>query len=310
MTPTTRETNGIAEERRERAAFRASRNAFRLLPTLFTMGNLMAGFSAIYFAAKPSDISSVAGLSTLTIAGLLIFIGMLFDTVDGTLARLTNSTSDLGAQLDSLADVVTCGVAPAFIMLRLVGTWLHDGQPGMLLGPERGDVLGRLVWGAAIVYVCCTALRLARFNVETISDEWQDHLYFRGLPSPGAAGVVASLVLLHEHWMAVPATTSDIAVKLAYATALLIPVISITCAIAMVTSLPYAHVINRSARDARSAASIAKLLIPMALAIWWLQETLAAVFTIYALSAPITALRQKMRSTKRTIRDTLTDSHD
>ncbi|MCA9296207.1 MAG: CDP-alcohol phosphatidyltransferase family protein, partial [Phycisphaerales bacterium] len=113
MTRTTRETNGIAEERRERASIRASRNAFRLLPTLFTMGNLMAGFSAIYFAAKPSDVSSVAGLSTLTIAGLLIFIGMLFDSVDGTLARLTNSTSDLGAQLDSLADVVTCGVAPA-----------------------------------------------------------------------------------------------------------------------------------------------------------------------------------------------------
>ncbi|NDG64202.1 MAG: hypothetical protein EBY29_12185, partial [Planctomycetes bacterium] len=104
---------------------RASRHRRRLkavsvIPTLLTLGNLICGFAAIHYASKPIGASNVLGWSTLTIAGTLVFLGMLFDGLDGFAARLTRSASEFGAQLDSMADMVTFGVAPAFMVLRLV----------------------------------------------------------------------------------------------------------------------------------------------------------------------------------------------
>ena len=99
------------------------------LPTLMTLGNLLCGFAAIHYASKPVEITSIFGWSSLTVAGLLIFLGMFFDSIDGTIARLTKSTSEVGAALDSLADVVTFGVAPAVMMLRLT-TYYYYGRRG------------------------------------------------------------------------------------------------------------------------------------------------------------------------------------
>ena len=82
-------------------------------PLLFTIGNLVAGFAAIHYAYKGSDWQGPWGWSSMTMAGALIFLGMLFDSFDGAIARLTDTVSELGASLDSLADLVTCGVAPA-----------------------------------------------------------------------------------------------------------------------------------------------------------------------------------------------------
>jgi len=126
------------------------------------------------FAGFYSIIASING--DFILAAISIMVAMLWDALDGRVARLTNTQSDFGAQYDSLADLVSFGVAPAL----LVYEWsLSD--------------LGRIGWLAAFIFLACAALRLARFNTQVgISDK----RYFQGLPSPAAAGVIASMIWL------------------------------------------------------------------------------------------------------------------
>ena len=158
-----------------------------VLPTMLTLGNAACGFGAITFAAKlgPTDLTVAAGGGLFAsnpsmVAALLVFLGMLFDMLDGSAARLTKQTSEMGAQLDSLCDAVTFGVAPAFLMLQFVTRELTDVS-GLSFHP-------RLLWTIAALYTVCAILRLARFNVET--EEEDSHEEFSGLPSPAAAGAV------------------------------------------------------------------------------------------------------------------------
>ena len=266
------------------------------MPVLVTLGNLIAGFAAIHYAAKPIDSSGPWGWSSLTVAGALVFVGLFLDAIDGSIARLTDSASDIGGQLDSLADLVTFGVAPAFMMLRLVSTYVGPEGASTILGPEADNSLAKLLWGAAAVYVCCTALRLARFNVEMPSATVEDHLVFRGLPSPGAAGTVASLIVLHQHWLAgTTGVAADVSPAFARWTSFGIPLVTLLCAVAMVSSLPYVHVINRYVRGRRSFAYVARLVIPLVFALWWFQEILALAFTVYAFSSPVRLLPARFR---------------
>ncbi len=124
-----------------------------VLPTLCTLGNLVAGFAAIHYAAQDPTVRLLGGWSPLSLAGALIFLGIFLDAIDGSLARLTRSSSDLGAQLDSLADMVTFGIAPAFMTLRLV--IIHLQSDGWIIGPEADTVLGRIIWGAARALRLC-----------------------------------------------------------------------------------------------------------------------------------------------------------
>jgi len=137
-----------------------------LLPSILTTFGMFAGFYSI--------IASING--DFTLAAISIMVAMLWDALDGRVARLMNTQSDFGAQYDSLADLVSFGVAPAL----LVYEWsLSD--------------LGRIGWLAAFIFLACAALRLARFNTQVgISDK----RYFQGLPSPAAAGVIASMIWL------------------------------------------------------------------------------------------------------------------
>ena len=135
-----------------------------LLPNLFTTAALFCGFYAI--------ISSING--KFEIAAIAIFIAMVLDGVDGRVARLTNTESDFGAEYDSLADMVSFGLAPALI----VYLWSLSN-------------LGKLGWVVSFVYVACAALRLARFNTQA---SHSDKRYFQGLASPAAAAVVAGLI--------------------------------------------------------------------------------------------------------------------
>jgi CDP-diacylglycerol---serine O-phosphatidyltransferase len=139
-----------------------------LLPGLLTTGNLLAGFYSIVLSLD----------GRYQWAALALFVGMVMDMLDGKVARLTRTTTQFGIEFDSLADVVSFGVAPALLLYA----WAL--QP-----------LGRVGAGAAFLYVICGALRLARFNVLT---GITDRRYFIGLPIPGAAGVVASTVLFFE----------------------------------------------------------------------------------------------------------------
>lgn len=135
-----------------------------LLPNLFTLSALFFGFYAVIAAMK--------GL--FEPAAIAVFVAMVMDTLDGRIARLTNTQTEFGAQLDSLSDLVSFGVAPAII---LYASGLHR--------------LGKAGWLITFVYVACVALRLARFNVQ---HNTLDKRYFRGLPCPTAAAVVVSLI--------------------------------------------------------------------------------------------------------------------
>lgn len=137
-----------------------------LLPSLLTTGNLFCGFFAMVLTVD----------GRYTEATLAVFVAMLMDMLDGRVARLMRATSQFGVEYDSLADVVSFGVAPAFLLYSFA---LHD--------------LGRPAWFAAFLFVICGALRLARFNVVTASS---DKRYFIGLPIPAAAAVACSLVIL------------------------------------------------------------------------------------------------------------------
>ncbi len=267
-----------------------------VMPTAVTLANLVAGFTAIHYAAKPEDFTGPWGWSSLSVAGALVFMGMFFDAVDGSVARITRSFSDMGAQLDSLADLVTFGVAPAFMMMRLLSHYVGAEGTTPILGPEADNAFAKVLWGVAAVYVCCTTLRLARFNVETPSAKKEDHLVFRGLPSPGAAGAVASLIVLHEHYTA---EMQDISLYFARWTAFGIPVVVLLCAVAMVSSIPYVHFVNRYLRGRRSFAFIARAVVPICLLLWFFQEMLAGVFTFYAIYSPLRMTISRIRRRRK-----------
>lgn len=142
------------------------RRGIYLLPSLLTTGNLLCGFLAIILAAD----------GRYTDAAIAIFVAMVLDALDGKVARLTNTTTQFGVEFDSLADIVSFGVAPAFMLYAFA------------LGR-----LGRAAWLGAFLFVICGALRLARFNVHS---GVSDRRYFVGLPIPAAAGIVASVMFL------------------------------------------------------------------------------------------------------------------
>jgi CDP-diacylglycerol--serine O-phosphatidyltransferase len=235
-------------------------------PTLVTMGNLLAGAIAIaHLVDAASTLDPVRREVLWERAAWLVFAGMLCDALDGRVARLTNTSSPFGAELDSLADVVTFGLVPAI----LARTLLIDTFP---LLPTK------LITTLCVVYVMGAALRLARYNVESArtTDTGERHvtLIFRGLPSPAAAGVIASLVLLrHEyglHWMDWVAL---------FATPLL--------GFLMISRMPYSHVLNRWLDGGRPLLSIVLLGIAVLLVVMYFHATVAAAFFLYALLGPV-----------------------
>lgn len=279
--PSTAEPNGFKRRRRYRAL-----PPMAVLPTLLTLGNLVAGFAAIYYASRSHETFPLPwGWSALTFAGVLVFVGMLLDAVDGSVARLTRSFSDIGAQLDSFADLITFGVAPAFLALRLVGSYFRDAGV-TIVGPEADHALGRIVWAIAAIYLCCAALRLARYNVEASAEQHSDSRDFRGLPSPGAAGAVVSLIILHQHILA-QESYGAVGADLGQWSSLGIPAVMLLCAVGMVSRIRYIHFANQFLRGTRSFPVMVRVLVLLLLAIWWPQEVMAFAFTAYVLSGPV-----------------------
>ncbi|KAF1708892.1 CDP-diacylglycerol--serine O-phosphatidyltransferase [Pseudoxanthomonas kalamensis DSM 18571] len=143
-----------------------------LLPNLFTTAGLFAGFYAIIAAAN----------SQFVHAAVAVFIAGLADGIDGRVARLTGTSSEFGVQYDSLADLVSFGMAPALVMYH----WSLSALK------FDGSVMGRVGWAVAFLYAACAALRLARFNTQVgvVDKRW-----FIGLASPASAGLMMSFVL-------------------------------------------------------------------------------------------------------------------
>lgn len=259
-----------------------------VLPSLITLLNAVCGFAAIHFTARgmtePDRLwLERPELTYFAAAGWMIFLAMVADGVDGFLARMTRGTSGFGGQLDSIADMVSFGVAPAFLMLRVVESGLKElVRP---VSPIFGSIPGKLLWLTAAVYVCCAALRLARFNVEHESHETA-HSTFSGLPTPGAAGVIASLVLLFGEVQLVK-DTSRVAHILSEVIIYLLPLISVIIGLLMVSRLPYIHVINRYAKGRRPLGYLVRAVFMTIFLIWKPEVTLTIAFVVYAGSSGI-----------------------
>ena len=234
-----------------------------VLPTMFTLGNLVCGFFAIVVAARidvpnptlanPSDPTNVM------ISGWLIFLAMAFDALDGQLARLSRTNSDFGMQLDSLCDLVTFGVAPGFLLVKMC--------------PDFTYIHRETVWVIAAAFAACAALRLARFNIETPGEN--DHLTFSGLPSPAAAATIASFGIMFytlriEHQHLDMAALADRILQAS------LPYLALLMAFLMVSRIPYPHLINQVLRGHRSFGHIVLLLF-----------ALVAVMAIRGYSVPI-----------------------
>ena len=270
--------------RRRRRARGVTAKTIAVLPTMFTLANLLCGFLAIFVASRPIDTKMMlVDWTPLTCAALLVFLGLLCDALDGRVARLTRSTSDLGEQLDSMADMVSFGVAPAFILVQIIGV---QAPFFSVSGDTFYDRLGLAIAG---IYVACAGLRLARFNIEKSDDETAGgHLYFAGLPSPGAAGAVAGLALLHQNiW-------DDNRLSLgADAAAYVMLAASLLCAVAMVSRFRYVHLANRYLRGKAPFPAVVAGVIVLLLLLVWPQPAIAGGFVAYAVSGPLLSLARR-----------------
>lgn len=245
--------------------------AIAVLPTLFTLGNLICGFFAIVVLArieKPTDatqfepaakiefkmqsakeisksardlIASDDPTHNLMLCGALILLAMIFDAVDGQVARITRGQSDFGAQLDSLCDLVSFGLAPAILLVKMC--------------PQFTNLHNDAIWMIAAVFACCAALRLARFNVETDDDD--DHTMFAGLPTPAAAATIASFAMLSYFLRNESANLTNENFKMYdWWMQRIVPFFAIVIAVLMVSRVPYPHPLTQFVRGQRSFAHL------------------------------------------------------
>jgi CDP-diacylglycerol--serine O-phosphatidyltransferase len=171
---------------------RRPRRAAYALPTLFTAGNIFLGFIAILRAfqgAMGANAGNLGPNHNFEVAALAIGVAVVLDGLDGRIARMTNTVSDFGREMDSLADVVAFGIAPAV----LAYAWGVQFVPAVVKNLDH-----RIGYFVSFVYLLCGAARLARFNVQTNpipkNPGRPDRKYFIGLPIPAAAAIVASIV--------------------------------------------------------------------------------------------------------------------
>jgi CDP-diacylglycerol--serine O-phosphatidyltransferase len=196
-------------------------------PTLMSLGNGLCGLASIALA---TSVAATAGeLRPVALAGVLILAAMLFDMLDGRLARLTGRTSRFGVELDSLCDMVSFGVAPVFLMLA-TATFGHSV----------------LLWVVGGLYTACAAIRLARFNAEHDGSKSAE---FRGLPSPAAAGVVASVAITLPALTRLAESADGVWAQVASGHLLrfstnALPLAMIVVALLMVSKVPYPHLLE------------------------------------------------------------------
>lgn len=234
------------------------RRGIYLLPNLFTTGALFSGFYAI--------VSGMHG--KFEIAAVAIFVAMIFDGLDGRIARLTNTQSKFGAEYDSLSDMVSFGVAPALVMF----SWSLNE-------------LGKFGWAVAFIYVACAALRLARFNTQI---ETADKNYFSGLASPAAAAVVAGTVWVcaEEGW---------VDGQLPIGMSMLAGILTAAVGFLMISSIKYHSFKGLNLRGRVPFVVLLAVVVGFGIFMIGQERALLFGFLVYALSGPASIFYKKMR---------------
>jgi CDP-diacylglycerol--serine O-phosphatidyltransferase len=228
------------------------------LPSMVTLGNAGAGFIACAFAL----------LDRPELASLTILAAVLMDSLDGALARSLRAESQLGGELDSLADVISFGVAPAL----LTGSILPEGTPG-------------LVWLVIAVYPLCATWRLARYNAAQ-SEEGSGHGAFTGLPSTGAGAAAATGALLYLRLAetGIPCSPS------------LLPTVMVALGALMVSRLPYQHASVLLGKLHLSGATLLAGVFVIGSVLWNHEYMFGALTWGYVVSAPVLTATHKIRT--------------
>jgi len=259
------------------------RRGVYILPSLFTVGTLVCGYFALLSTLKgiqllAAGLGSGISASPFDDAAKAIGWAIVFDGLDGRVARLTNSTSAFGREFDSLADVITFGVAPALLAYAWGVRAVDD-----IYGTKIIHFLRDAGWVITFAYAICGAARLARFNIDTVKPTG-DRRYFVGMPIPGAAGVVAAVV----HWGKDPLT------NWIYGGAWLLLVLLL--AFLMVSRVRYYSFKTLDLRRRRPYFAI--ILIGLVVwAIWWFsEEVLLAMALTYLISGLLLRLSSRLRS--------------
>ena len=229
-----------------------------ILPSLFTTGNLAFGFVSIVFSLR----------SDFAMAAWCIIVSIGLDMVDGRVARWTKSTSRFGVELDSLADLVSFGVAPAVLMYQMVLYTMH--KPGLAI---------------ALFFVIASALRLAKYNVKAQDGESSGD--FSGLPTPAAAGIIASFVLSYE----LLAQSQEITVKTIpmlmkrmpffFKT---IPLLMVLVSFLMISNVPYFGFKKSKMNRPKSLQLLILIVITILLIVTYPQNSIFLIFMLYLLS--------------------------
>jgi CDP-diacylglycerol---serine O-phosphatidyltransferase len=264
------------------AGDRQAVNRIPVLPTLLTLGNGLCGFAAIAYASK-IRLDGSMGTDQIDyyfmLSGALILIAMVFDLLDGYVARLSRTASEFGGQLDSLCDAISFGAAPAFLLLRLGQEW--NDRP----------IIAKAVAVIAAFYMACAVLRLARFNIEN-TPEAGSHKRFKGLPSPAAAGCIVSLVVLRSDmasWTGLDAHFVQVFVRL------WAPLGAFVAALLMVSRLSYPHFTRQLLRGRRQFRFVVQALLILAVVALAPPLALFLLFWSYALLAPVRYLVMQAR---------------
>jgi len=259
-----------------------------MLPSMITLVNGICGFIAIGLAAK--------GPEYYGLAGAMIFYAMIADTLDGRVARISNTTSSFGGQLDSMCDEISFGAAPAFLMLNLL---LHHHR--QLVGSAEvvlGDFFERFIWVAAIAFLCCATIRLARFNVENEEDETA-HMSFSGLPSPAAAGVVASLVMFGQELINDDAADTMFYQALYQGILYILPFVTMGVGFLMVSRIRYPHLFNQWFRGRKPLNYLyLTVFVVGMIVLCGLPLALVLTSSSFALSGPVRWAWRKLRHAK------------
>jgi CDP-diacylglycerol--serine O-phosphatidyltransferase len=255
---------------------------FPVLPTLLTLGNALCGLGAISLASQA--LGEEAFELNLYNAGLLIFLGMLFDMLDGRVAVWTKQTSEFGGQLDSLCDAITFGVAPAFMML--------------VFSRQLSYVDARFFNGIAALFTLCAILRLARYNVE--NNEESSSAIFHGLPTPAAAGLIAAFAISLPKIAEIEATPSlaILGATLNNMVFITIPIWTIVVSYLMVSRVRYPHVTKQLIRASRTSPThsfyrLVQITFAIVIILTLHELALPILFIYYVVGSPMLAITRR-----------------
>ncbi len=260
------------------------KGCLKAIPNFLTICNSLCGFAAIINLLYAFKINDYTAPGVFAFSAFLIFFAMVFDAFDGFAARLLNAASMHGIQMDSLADMVTFGAAPATLIVVMTD-WLTPAS-------YKASYF-YLTWLMSAIYLGCAALRLATYNVHAILEKKSGDK-FSGLPSPGAAAAICTFAMLYN-WISRRTAIPEESLHLE----IVLPVYGMILGFLMVSNIPYAHFAKWLLSIKRNKKRLLIVLAILLAAAYQLEITAFLVVNCYILYGILAAAVQKITLFKR-----------